>query len=82
MQPIALSPEASKRRWLVLPAGQSTRGGDKPATVRRFVDGFDITNPVIKQLHVEWKDKLVLHGTFGSEPGTVSVGGTELPVTL
>jgi hypothetical protein len=56
--------------------------GDKPATVRRFSDGSGLTNPVIEQLHVEWKDKLVLHGSFGSEPGTVSVGGTVLPVTL
>lgn len=56
--------------------------GSQPATIRRFLSGFDITNPIIKQLHVEWKDKLVLHGTFGSEPGTVSVGGTQLPVTL
>jgi hypothetical protein len=56
--------------------------GDKPATVRRFSDSSGLTNPVIEQLHVEWKDTLVLHGSFGSEPGTVSVGGTVLPVTL
>ncbi|MGJ7609257.1 hypothetical protein ACSFA7_33335 [Variovorax sp. LT1R20] len=67
-----------KKNLLVNPPA----AGDKPADIRRFINGFGIANPVIEQLHVEWKNKLVLHGSFGSVPGTVSVGGTQVPVTL
>ncbi len=56
--------------------------GSRPAPIKRFGQGgFDLTNPLITMLEVDWKDKLVVHGGFGAEPGTVSVGGTVLPVT-
>ncbi|MDP9917495.1 hypothetical protein J2W24_003146 [Variovorax boronicumulans] len=74
----ALQKTAGERAALAA-AGNAEVPGNRKAVL---LSGFDITHPIIKQLHVEWKDKLVLHSTFGSEPGTVSVGGTQLPVTL
>ncbi len=56
--------------------------GSTPATIKRFgAGGFDLTNPLITLLEVDWKDKLIVHGSFGAQPGTVSVGGKDLPVT-
>ncbi|MDP9917489.1 hypothetical protein J2W24_003140 [Variovorax boronicumulans] len=64
---------------LVNPA--SGEPGSQPAPIKRFgPGGFDLTNPVITKLEVEWKDKLIIHGGFGTEVGTVSVGGHNLPV--
>ncbi|MGB3067502.1 MAG: hypothetical protein WBC18_03105 [Ottowia sp.] len=64
---------------LVNPA--SGEPGSQPAPIKRFgPGGFDLTNPVITKLEVDWKDRLIIHGGFGTEAGTVSVGGQNLPV--
>ncbi|RZI40811.1 hypothetical protein EGT07_21160 [Herbaspirillum sp. HC18] len=55
--------------------------GDAPVAVKRFGDGFDLTNPVISELQVTLNDKLIIHGEFGTEPGKVSIDGTEVPAT-
>lgn len=64
---------------LVTPDGEDK--GEAPAFVKRFGDGFDLTNPVITDLETSWKDILVVHGNFGTEKGTVTVGGTPVKVT-
>ena len=50
------------------------------AYIKRFGNGFDLSNPVLAELETDHGDKLVLHGNFGSEQGVVSVGGTEVAV--
>lgn len=55
--------------------------GGQPAFIKRFGAGFDLTNPVIAQMQLQVGDKLYLHGEFGTEPGTVTVGGATLPST-
>jgi hypothetical protein len=67
---LLVSPEVWER-WEV-PKGD--------AYIKRFGNGFDLSNPVIAELETDYGDKLVLHGNFGSEQGVVSVGGTELAV--
>ncbi|MET4578792.1 hypothetical protein [Ottowia thiooxydans] len=65
---------------LVNPA--SGEPGSSPAPIKRYgLGGFDLTNPVITMLEMDWKDKLVIHGSFGSEAGTVQVGGIDLPIS-
>lgn len=54
--------------------------GDPPSYVRRFGNGFNISNPLITELQVKAEDRLVIHGDFGSERGTVSIGGTPVAV--
>ncbi len=66
-----------KKGLLITPPASSK---DLPSTVKRFYGGFDMTNPIITMLQAAWKDKLVIHGSFGSQPGQVSVGGTALNV--
>jgi hypothetical protein len=48
------------------------------AYVKRFGSGSAVLNPIIHALQATG-DKLTIHGEFGSEPGSVSVGG--VPVT-
>lgn len=53
--------------------------GGTEAYVRRFGDGFTMLNPIISELQATGPDKLIMHGDFGTEPGTVTVGGQLLP---
>ncbi|WP_162578908.1 hypothetical protein [Variovorax sp. PBS-H4] len=55
--------------------------GQAPAFVKRFGNGFDLTNPVITDLETRWKDIMVVHGNFGTKTGTVTVGGTPVQVS-
>ena len=64
---------------LVTPPGESGAG---PTPVRRFGSGFTMLNPILAELQATGADKLVLHGNFGNEPVTVSVGGKEFGATL
>ena len=48
--------------------------GDTPTPVRLVGNGFSRLNPVISQLQA-MGDKLTIHGEFGTEPGSVTVGG-------
>ncbi|GAA4344315.1 hypothetical protein GCM10023165_27340 [Variovorax defluvii] len=63
---------------LVTPSGEP---GGSPAFVKRFGNGFDLTNPVITELEAGWKDKMFVHGNFGTQAGEVSVGGTQVAVS-
>lgn len=59
----------------------NAEAGKPPAFVKRFGSGFDLTNPVITDLEATWKDKLYIHGNFGTEPGHVTVGNAAVAVT-
>lgn len=50
------------------------------AYIKRFGNGFDLSNPVISELAVDSDDKLIIYGNFGSEPGEVSIDGTKVSV--
>jgi len=52
--------------------------GEQSSFIKRFGNNFDLSNPVITQLQVAWQDKLIIHGDFGTEAGSVTVGGTPL----
>ena len=52
----------------------------EPAYIKRFGDGFDLSNPVISELSVDSGDRLLIHGNFGTEAGEVSIGGTTVAV--
>lgn len=52
-----------------------------PSFIKRFGDGFDLTNPVITELQVAGINKMFIRGEFGSEPGSVTIGGTTVPST-
>lgn len=46
-----------------------------------FGTGFSILRPVLRDLEATGIDKLLLHGDFGTQPVTVTVGGAQLPAT-
>lgn len=52
--------------------------GEEASFIKRFGNNFDLSNPIITQMQAAWQDKLIIHGDFGSEPGSVTVGGTPL----
>ncbi|MBX3608929.1 MAG: hypothetical protein KF871_03460 [Hydrogenophaga sp.] len=68
----------SAKGLLVTPPAEP---GGKASHVMRFGDGFNLSNPVITELQVKADDRLVIHGSFGSEPGTVTIGGTAVAVS-
>jgi hypothetical protein len=45
------------------------------AAIKVFGTGFGIGGPVISGLKPEWKDKLTIFGSFGTRPGSVTIGG-------
>lgn len=67
-----------KPNLLVTPAVEDDKAD---AFIKRFGNGFDLSNPVISELEVDWKDKLIVHGNFGTEAGEVTVGGAKVDVS-
>jgi hypothetical protein len=55
--------------------------GNVMTPVLSFGSGFSILRPVLQALENTGIDKLLLHGEFGNEPATVTVGGTAFPAT-
>lgn len=71
-----------KKDLLVNEAPQAEPGEPpyKEAYVRRFGSGFTVIAPVIHALQAVGKT-LTLHGEFGSQPGTLTVGGAGVAAT-
>lgn len=63
------------RKGLLVTPPLHPEKGDKEAYVRRFGEGFQMLVPIITELRATGPDKLILQGDFGTEPGTVTVGG-------
>lgn len=49
--------------------------------IKRFGNGFDLSNPVIAELQVTGNDKMFIRGEFGTVPGSVTIGGTPVAST-
>ena len=64
---------------LITPNVDKKRPGPD-AVIKRFGNGFDLSNPVITELEMDYGDKLVIHGNFGTTLGGVTVGGAQLSV--
>ncbi|MGB7481688.1 MAG: hypothetical protein WA924_15285 [Burkholderiaceae bacterium] len=55
--------------------------GDPPSFVKRIGDGFSMLVPVMHELETFGRDKLAIHGEFGTQPGTVRMDGELLAAT-
>jgi hypothetical protein len=59
----------------------SVDAGGAAVPVRRFGGGFSLLQPVLAELEATGIDKLLLHGDFGQQAATVTVGGKEFAAT-